>query len=133
MVRFLSYEEIVAIYYDVMTRIWKERFYGVRDEALLRSALARPEQAATYEDASLIRQAAYLFHGLLKNHPFYQGNKRTAFYCLVVFLDDNGFALQASNDDVIELAFKTEDAGWTVDDITQWLELHAAPLSNKSA
>ncbi len=126
MAKCLSYDEVVAIHFDAMTRIWHERFFGIRDEGLLRSALARPEQAATYEEADLPTQAAYLFHDLLKNHPFHLGNKRTAFYCLAVFLQDNGADLSATNEEVAELAFSTEDRGWDVGTIASWIRSHLA-------
>jgi death-on-curing protein len=64
---------------------------GVRDAALLASALARPRQIAAYrEDAALIDLAAALTAGVVRNHPFIDGNKRTGFVLGVLFLELNG-------------------------------------------
>ena len=68
---------------------------GVRDEGLLASALARPQNLAAYETPTVFELAASLAFGLAKNHPFVDGNKRTAFLCAYVFLGLNGAELDA--------------------------------------
>jgi death-on-curing protein len=68
---------------------------GVRDEGLLDAALARPQHVHAYEDADLCRLAASYAHELAKNHPFVDGNKRTAFLAAAVFLERNGLVLEA--------------------------------------
>jgi len=73
-VKYLSYAEAVLLHILLM-REWRETRYGVFDRALLESTLVRPRQSATYERADLIRQAAALFLGLIKNHPWVGGNK----------------------------------------------------------
>ena len=73
---------------------------GVRDRALLQSALARPRQAAAYADAPTIPELAALYTaGVVKNHPFVDGNKRTGFLLGVLFLELNGFAFTAKQED----------------------------------
>lgn len=62
----------------LLMRYYGEVRYGVADRTLVESALARPQQAAAYENADLIRQAATWCFGLIKNHPWIGGNKRTA-------------------------------------------------------
>jgi death-on-curing protein len=75
---------------------------GLRDRGLLESALARGQQRATYdESADLCDLAASLGYGLVKNHAFVDGNKRTAFQCVYVFLADNGLQLVAEELDVV--------------------------------
>ncbi len=69
------------------------------NEGVLESALARPRNAAVYEDADVVRQAATLFWGLAAHHPFRDGNKRTAVVLLRAFLDLNGYELDLSEDD----------------------------------
>lgn len=71
---------------------------GVRDEALLHSALARPQQLFAYGDPppDLAALAASLAFGLARNHPFVDGNKRTAHVCYRVFLAINDVELVAS-------------------------------------
>ena len=70
---------------------------GLRDANLLESALARPMNLATYEEPDAAALAASYAVGLAKNHPFVDGNKRTAFVALELFLALNGFVLNASD------------------------------------
>jgi death-on-curing protein len=74
---------------------------GVRDDNLLDSALARPQQAHAYGDPplDLADLAASLAFGLARNHPFVDGNKRTAHVCYRVFLALNNVQLDASDED----------------------------------
>lgn len=74
----------------------------VRDEGLLESALARPRQLHAYGDPApdLADLAATLAYGLARNHPFVDGNKRTAAVCCEVFLEMNGATLQAEDLDL---------------------------------
>ena len=75
---------------------------GLRDRGLLESALARGQQRATYDESADLRDlAASLGYGLVKNHAFVDGNKRTAFQCVYVFLADNGLRLVAEELDVV--------------------------------
>ena len=70
---------------------------GLRDANLLESALARPMNLAAYEEPDAAALAASYAVGLAKNHPFVDGNKRTAFVALELFLALNGFVLNASD------------------------------------
>jgi death-on-curing protein len=76
---------------------------GLRDEGLLDSALARPRNAFHYDDQNDIAAlaAAYAF-GLVKNHPFVDGNKRAAFASVGVFLAANGWEMNANVVDAIQ-------------------------------
>lgn len=93
---------------------------GVRDMGLLESALARPQNAAVYGDPDAADLAAAYAFGITRNHPFVDGNKRTAFVVSVLFLLDNGYRLHAGDADAIRtfLALATgalseeELAGW---------------------
>jgi death on curing protein len=75
---------------------------GLRDEGLLDSALARPQNTQAYNPQCTLADlaAAYAF-GLAKNHPFVDGNKRTAFLAIGVFLSINGHAFVADQTDAI--------------------------------
>lgn len=82
---------------------------GVRDDALLESALARPRQLLAYaESAGTVAMAAAHTAGIVRNHPFVDGNKRTAFLVGILFLELNGYRFGASEEDaakaVIDLA-----------------------------
>jgi death-on-curing family protein len=81
---------------------------GVFDKTLVESALARPRQAFEYENANLTRQASTLLFGLIKNHPWQGGNKRTATFLTNIFLKRNGFKLSAETGDLIELCLNIE-------------------------
>ena len=72
---------------------------GLRDENLLASALARPRQHYAYGSPDLIELAALYTTGIVRNHPFVDGNKRTGFAIGVAFLELNGFVLQATEED----------------------------------
>ena len=74
---------------------------GVRDQGLLESALARPRNLLAYgkKRPSLARLAAAYAFGIMKNHPFVDGNKRTALVIAFAFLDVNGIEINASKED----------------------------------
>jgi death on curing protein len=70
---------------------------GTRDAGLLESALARPQQLAAYGEPDVAALAASYGYGLAKNHPFIDGNKRTAFVAVELFLLLNGWELAATD------------------------------------
>ena len=74
---------------------------GVRDMPLLESAAARPYQTAGGRESygTEFDKAAALFHSIINNHPFHNGNKRTALVCAQVLLDDGGYWIDACSDD----------------------------------
>lgn len=87
---------------------------GVRDSGLLQSALARPLQQFAYDEtADIISMAAAYIAGIVRNHPFIDGNKRTGFVVGILFLELNGFCYTASEADsaqaIINLAAGTLD------------------------
>jgi len=82
---------------------------GLRDEALLESALVRPQQHFAYaESPNIIDMASAYTVGIVRNHPFVDGNKRTGFVVGILFLELNGYRFTASQEDaaqvVLELA-----------------------------
>lgn len=72
---------------------------GVRDEGLLDSALGKPQNVFAYGNPSLFELAASYAFGLVKNHPFIDGNKRVGFLVAVVFLELNGYDFRATEVD----------------------------------
>jgi death-on-curing protein len=76
---------------------------GIRDEGMLESALHRPLQREAYGEPDLCELAAAYLFGIAKNHPFVDGNKRTAFAAADLFLYFNGFSLEAEQEDIIQL------------------------------
>lgn len=71
---------------------------GLRDESLLRSGLARPRNHLAYENAEVPRLAAMYTEGIVKNHPFVDGNKRTGFVVGVLFLELNDYTFFATEE-----------------------------------
>lgn len=70
---------------------------GTRDEGLFESALARPQHLASYGEPDVADLAACYGFGIARNHPFIDGNKRTAFVAVELFLELNGFELEADD------------------------------------
>jgi death on curing protein len=119
-VRYVSYPEAVFIHVRLMRLIGEER-YGVFDRSLIESALSRPRQAAAYEGADLFRQAATLCFGLVKNHPWVGGNKRTATAITDEFLFRNGVELLAQPVDLLEMVLAVESDRWGIGEVESWL------------
>jgi len=98
---------------------------GLRDEGLLDSALARPVNLRAYGDASLFDLAAAYAFGLVRNHPFIDANKRTAFLTTYVFLRLNGIRLTADEVDA-STAMLALAAGETSEgEFAKWLAEHS--------
>ena len=99
---------------------------GIRDENALESALARAQQRWVYEPATdLTRLAADYAFGIARNHPFRDGNKRTAFLAAVIFLGLNGVTFDATDDEVVETMVRVAAGEVDEDDIAAWLMAHA--------
>ena len=83
---------------------------GIRDEGMFESAMARPQNLAAYGEPDAAALAASYAYGLARNHPFVDGNKRTAATVSEGFLNLNGYYLQASDAEVV-VVFTTLAAG----------------------
>ena len=80
---------------------------GVRDEGLLESALARAQQMHAYAEApNTVDMAAAYTAGIVRNHPFIDGNKRTGFVVGILFLELNGYSFTASEEDAAQAVLK---------------------------
>ena len=99
---------------------------GVRDDHLLDSALARPQQAHAYGDPppDLADLAASLAFGLARNHPFVDGNKRTAHVCYRVFLTLNGADLVASDEEKYVHMVALAEGSLPEAEFAAWLRQH---------
>lgn len=98
-----------------------EVHFGIDSRHLIESALARPQHSAYYEDADIVKQAATLYFGLIKNHPWLGGNKRTATAIVDEFLFRNGREINTEIADIVELVLAIESDHFRVDEIEQWL------------
>ena len=104
---YLEFDDALWLHFDLMKQ-WNEVRYGVDQRNLIDSALARPKHAATYENADMIRQAATLCFGLIKNHLRLGGNKRTATHKTETFLELNGYSLDYEISEMIEMVLAVE-------------------------
>jgi len=103
---------------------------GIRDENALESALARPRHRYAYaRRADLPALAASYGHGLARNHLYRDGNKRTAFLVMVVFLELNGRELEASEAEVVTMMLKLSAGELSEAALAAWLRDH---LSSRS-
>jgi death-on-curing protein len=102
---------------------------GVRDLGLLESALARPKNVLAYseEAVSLARLAAAYARGIVANHPFVDGNKRTAFTVSVTFLRLNGLQLTATKEDRVLTFWGLAAGEISEDQLSAWFERNTGP------
>jgi death on curing protein len=100
---------------------------GVRNSGLLESALARPQNLAAYGEPDAAQLAASYAYGLAKNHPFVDGNKRTALVVCETFLIDNGYELVASDAELAVL-FEALAAGeLSEEELADWFRERVQP------
>lgn len=99
---------------------------GVRDEGLLESALARPQQLHAYGDPppDLADLAATLAFGLARNHPFVDGNKRTAAVACETFIELNGGSLAADDLALFPVFLAVAEGHMAVEEFALWLRAH---------
>jgi death-on-curing protein len=100
---------------------------GVRDLGLLESALARPRHLAAYGNPDLVALAAALGHGIARNHPFVDGNKRMAYVATVLFLSLNGLDLAASPTECVITMVRLAAGELSEPDFARWLADHTRP------
>lgn len=105
---------------------------GVRDETLLESALARPQQLHAYGEPDLADLAATLAFGLARNHPFVDGNKRTAAVACETFIELNGARLEAEDLDLFPRFLDLAEGKLSEQDFAAWLREHIPPIARGS-
>ncbi len=94
---------------------------GVRDEGLLESALAKPHNLFSYGSPTLPELAASYAAGIILNHPFLDGNKRTGFMLAATFLELNGMAFTATEESVVEATLALADGTLRQAAYAEWL------------
>lgn len=104
--------------------------HGLRNEGGLDSALSRPKHRWHYENNNDLATltAAYGF-GICRNHPFNDGNKRTAFVVMATFAELNGYELIPSEADVVTQMLKVASGDLSEDDLATWIRNHGATTS----
>ena len=118
--RWIKQEVILAIHDEQLAEHGGAE--GIRDSGLLSSALARPKNLAEYEKPSVFDLAATYTAGIIQNHPFVDGNKRTGFLAGYLFLALNGWEFIAPESDAAVMVLNL--AAGTIDEqeFSKWLE-----------
>ncbi|MEO8679474.1 MAG: type II toxin-antitoxin system death-on-curing family toxin [Vicinamibacterales bacterium] len=103
---------------------------GIRDSGLLESALVRPENLLAYGEPSMFELASAYGFGVVKKHPFVDGNKRTGFTIAIIFLERNGLVFTASEVDatIQTLALAAGELGEA--GYAEWLQKNSKPDNN---
>ena len=100
---------------------------GLRDDGLLKSALARPQQHFAYaESPDIVDMAAAYTSGIVRNHPFVDGNKRTGFVVGVLFLELNGYRFNASEEDAAQMVLELASGNLEEARYIAFLRAHAS-------
>jgi death-on-curing protein len=100
---------------------------GLRDETALESALARPKQKWHYaQDADIPALAAAYGFGLVKNHPYRDGNKRIGLLAMVTFLGLNGQTFDATDEEVVAEIIALADGRVSEDELAAWVRKHSS-------
>jgi len=117
MTEYVTLIEALTFHADQMQRYGGDE--GIRDPGALESALFRP-QTGYYDD--LISEAAALWESMAQNHPFIDGNKRTAFAVMDVFLKMNGILITASSEDTVNFVYSLYDTQtFNFEELATWL------------
>jgi death on curing protein len=127
----LSFGVTLAIHSEVLARFGGQD--GVRDEGLLRSALDRPRNQLAHGRTSLFDLAADYAAGIIRNHPFMDGNKRTGFIAAYTFLGINGQRLEATEEDAVLKTLALAAGEIDASAYAAWLEQSCVPLAPRPA
>ena len=95
---------------------------GLRDEGRLESALSRPQNRYAFADPSLFELAAAYCHGIVRNHPFVDGNKRTDLLAARVFLFRNGYQLDPDEAEMVRVVERVAAGEGGEEELAQWIE-----------
>ena len=120
-IRYLTVDQVVGFYIKI-ARSWNQPIQPILSRSAIESALTRPQNAANFENADLIRQSAYLLEGLVKAHGFLDGNKRVAFLATFTFLELNGYTIPPLPDnEMAEFVLSIAKNEIELGEIEKWL------------
>ena len=122
--KILSKNQILLLHKDLIEKFGG--LEGVRDENLLESAICTPFQTFAGEElySTIIEKAARLGYGLIKNHPFIDGNKRIGTHAMLVFLEMNRIKINYEDENLIEIILCVADNNLGYQDLLEWLKNH---------
>lgn len=126
--KYISIDEVVAIHFELIKQFGGSQ--GIRDFGLLHSAVERSKASFGGEDLypNIFNKAAALLHSLILNHPFVDGNKRTAYVSTARFLRMNGYIPKAEKRVIIEYILTIEKEKPSITDTAKWLKLHTSAV-----
>lgn len=127
--RWISRDAVLAIHEQSLAQYGGSA--GVRDEGLLDSALGRPQNLFAYEQGSIFSMAAAYAAGIIRNHPFIDGNKRTGFVVCAVFLERNGYELVASEEDATVTTLALAAGEMKEPEYASWLERNTRQMRRR--
>ncbi len=113
-------EEVILAVHDRLLAL-HGGLSGIRDRRLLESALARPRNLAAYATPDVFGLAAAYASGIVGNHPFVDGNKRTGLMAAYIFLDRNGWRLQASEAEATQVFLGLGSGEISSEQLAVWL------------
>jgi death-on-curing protein len=105
---------------------------GIRDEGLLESALGRPQNLLAYGKPTIFDLASAYACGIIKNHPFVDGNKRTGFMSAYLFLGRNGYEFNAEESDVVIKTLAVAAGTMNEKDYAIWLKENSKELRKRA-
>lgn len=123
--KFIVLDEVIAIH-DSMIESYGGSF-GIRDIGLLQSAISRPQTTFGGIDLypTIFDKAAALFHSLMFNHAFADGNKRTTMTTTARFLAINGYSVEVTQKEFVEFPLRVENNHLPPEKITAWLKKYS--------
>jgi death-on-curing protein len=121
--RYLSPRDLLVIHQSLLLEFGGMPGITEAGFGRLETAAAVPQQSMFGADLypTLADKGAALLHAIIRNHPFSDGNKRVAVVALVVLLQLNGAALEASNDEIYDLAIATSEGRTSREDLAAWV------------
>ncbi len=124
-IKYLSIDEVLAIHIKMVDKFGGS--HGIRDLGLVESAVARPQASFGGQDLyeNIFDKAAALLQSLLKNHPFVDGNKRTALTSAISFIEINGFSLNKTHQEGVEFSVAIDNQHLSIEQISKWLKEHS--------
>ncbi|EKD26339.1 MAG: hypothetical protein ACD_79C01248G0004 [uncultured bacterium] len=131
MIQYLSVNQILYIHKRLIEKYGGA--IGVRDEGLLKSAIIRPQMSVFGKDAypSLYLKSAVIFYSIINNHPFFDGNKRTAFGAMHMMLLINGYDLVAQEKEAENFCLRVILDKIKENKIAEWIENHSKKNKSK--
>ncbi|HVT00848.1 MAG TPA: type II toxin-antitoxin system death-on-curing family toxin [Patescibacteria group bacterium] len=128
--KYISLDEVIAIH-DNMVSLYGGS-HGIRDLGLVESAISRPKATFGEKDLypDIFSKASALFHSLMFNHAFVDGNKRTTITTTARFLNINGYELEVTDSEFVNFPLRVENSHLSFEEIAVWLKKNSKKIPN---